>query len=239
MVPHRQIIWNAYNTAASWQLRDNDVSPIFTPLCHAGGLAVFLTPLFLMGGTIVLHRGFHSTETWRVIEQERCTVVMAVPTIYKLLMEAPEFATADASSIRWLISGGAPLPLYIIDAYQQRGLTFKQGYGLTEVGVNCFAMSPEESRAKAGSIGRPMMFMEARVVNAAGGDLPSGKVGELLLRGLHVCRGYWNNAEATAASLDADGWFHTGDLARKDADGCFYIAGLSGGVRCGCYWRAA
>lgn len=236
IVPHRQIIWNAYNTAASWQLRDSDISPIFTPLCHAGGLTIFLTPLFLMGGSIVLHRGFDAGEIWRIIERERCTVMMAVPTIYKLLMEAPEFATADLSSIRWLISGGAPLPLYIIEGYQRRGVTFKQGYGLTEVGVNCFAMTPEDSMAKPGSIGRPMMFTEARLIDSSGYDVKSGEVGELLLRGLHVSRGYWNNPKATAAALDEDGWFHTGDLARQDADGCFYIAGrskdmfISGGV---------
>jgi fatty-acyl-CoA synthase len=236
MIPHRQIVWNAYNTAISWQLSDNDISPIFTPLCHAGGLAVFLTPLFLLGGTIVLHRAFDTAEIWQTIERERCTVVMAVPTIYKLLMDSPSFATIDVSRIRWLISGGAPLPRYIINAYQRRGITFKQGYGLTEVGVNCFAMTPEESRTKVGSIGRPMLFTEARLVDPAMNDVQLGVVGELLLRGLHVSRGYWNNPEATAAALDADGWFHTGDLARQDPDGCFYIAGrlkdmfISGGV---------
>ncbi len=236
MVPHRMVAWNGYNTAISWQLREDDVSPIFTPLYHAGGLGAFLLPIFAIGGTIILHAGFDITEIWRTLERERCTVVLGVPTIYKLLMEAPEFETVDLSSVRWLISGGAPLPLYIIEAYQRRGVVFKQGYGLTEVGVNCFAMTVEESARKKGSIGKPMMFTEARLVNAEGREVPAGEVGELLLRGPHVCLGYWNNPEATAAALDPEGWFHTGDLARRDADGFFTIAGrakdmlISGGV---------
>lgn len=225
MVPHRMVAWNGYNTAICWQLREDDVSPIFTPMYHAGGLGAFLLPIFAIGGTIVLHAGFDTGEIWRTIERERCTVVLGVPTIYKLLMEAPEFETVDLSSVRWLISGGAPLPLYIIEAYQRRGVVFKQGYGLTEVGVNCFAMTVEESVKKKGSIGKPMMFTEARLVDGEGRDVPVGEVGELLLRGPHVCLGYWNNPEATAAALDPEGWFHTGDLARRDADGFFTIAG--------------
>ncbi|HPC83270.1 MAG TPA: long-chain fatty acid--CoA ligase [Thermoanaerobaculaceae bacterium] len=236
MVPHRMVAWNAYNTVIAWQLRDDDVSPIFTPLYHAGGLGAFLLPIFAIGGTIVLHAGFDAAEIWRTMERERCTVALGVPTIWKLLMEAPEFATADLSAVRWLISGGAPLPLYIIEAYQARGLVFRQGYGLTEVGVNCFAMSNEDSVRKKGSIGRPLPYTRAKVVDAEGREVPDGEVGELWLRGPHVCAGYWNNPEATAAALDADGWFHTGDSARRDAEGFFYIAGrtkdmlISGGV---------
>jgi fatty-acyl-CoA synthase len=225
MIPHRMVAWNGYNTAICWQLREDDVSPIFTPLYHAGGLGAFLLPIFAIGGTIVLHAGFDTGEIWRTMERERCTVVLGVPTIYKLLMEAPEFETVDLSSVRWLISGGAPLPLYIIEAYQRRGVVFKQGYGLTEVGVNCFAMTVEESVKKKGSIGKPMMFTEARLLDGQGRDVPAGEVGELLLRGPHVCLGYWNNREATAAALDPEGWFHTGDLARRDQDGFYTIAG--------------
>jgi fatty-acyl-CoA synthase len=170
------------------------------------------------------------------MEHERCTVVLGVPTIYKILMEAPEFRTVDLSRVRWLISGGAPLPLYIIEAYQQRGVDFKQGYGLTEVGVNCFSMTVEESARKKGAIGKPMMFTEARAAGEGGREVPVGEIGELWLRGPHVCLGYWNNPEATSAALDAEGWFHTGDLARRDEDGFYYIAGrqkdmlISGGV---------
>ncbi|HVS03402.1 MAG TPA: long-chain fatty acid--CoA ligase [Thermoanaerobaculia bacterium] len=236
MIPHRMVVWNGYNTVCGWQLRADDVSPVFTPLYHAGGLMAFLVPVFTIGGTVVLHRGFDPAEVWRTIEAEGCTVVLGVPTIWKLLMEAPELATADLSRVRWLISGGAPLPHYVIDAYQRRGVVFKQGFGMTEVGVNCFAMTLEDSTRKVGSIGQPMMFTEVRLVDVEGREVPVGEVGEMLFRGPHVALGYWNDPAATAAAFDAEGWLHSGDLARRDEDGFFYVAGrekdmiISGGV---------
>jgi fatty-acyl-CoA synthase len=236
MIPHRQVAWNGYNTVCSWQLTAADTSPIFTPLYHAGGLFAFLVPIVTIGGTVVLHRGFDAGEVWRTIEGERCTMVLGVPTIWKLLMEAPEFLTADLSSVRALLSGGAPLPTWIAEAYQARGLTFKQGFGMTEVGVNCFAMTDEDSVNKRGSIGKPMMHTDVRLVDALGRDVPVGEVGELWFRGPHVSLGYWNRPDATAAAFAEGGWFRSGDLARRDEEGYFYVTGrakemfISGGV---------
>jgi fatty-acyl-CoA synthase len=230
MIPKRQLYWNGYNTALNWGLRDDDITPVFTPMYHAGGLAAFLIPVFCTGGTVVIHKTFDVAAVWTTIEQERCTVVLGVPTIWKLLMEAPEFATADLSHVRWFISGGAPLPQFVIDAYQKRGVVFKQGYGMTEVGVNCFTMTVEDSFRKPGSIGRPMLFTEVELRDM------DGDVGEMWIRGPHVSSGYWNNEAATREAYGDDGWFRTGDLARRDEEGFFYIAGrrkemfISGGV---------
>jgi fatty-acyl-CoA synthase len=236
MIPHRMIAWNAWNTVVNWQLRGDDVSAVFTPLYHAGGMAAFLMPIFAVGGTIVLHSKFDSTEVWNTIARERCTVVLGVPTLWKMLLEDPAFAMTDVSSVRWFISGGAPLPDYLAEAYRARGIAFTQGYGLTEVGVNCFALSPQEAAHAPGSIGRPMMMTEARLVDEQGQETPAGEVGELCLRGPHVCAGYWQQPALTASVLDAGHWFHTGDLARRDDAGRYYIAGrrkdmfISGGV---------
>ncbi len=236
MIPHRMVAWNGYNTAVNWQLTESDVSPLFTPLYHAGGLAAFLVPLFVAGGTIVLHHDFDVHVVWRSIESEKCTVMLGVPTIYRMLLGSSEFGSVDLSHVRWFISGGAPLPVELVEAYSKRGVVLKQGYGLTEVGVNCFSMSPEEALRKVGSIGKPMMFTEARVVDSEGNSAAPGVAGELWLRGPHVCKGYWQDPAATAACLDGAGWFHTGDIARLDEEGFFYIVGrskdmfISGGV---------
>jgi len=227
MIPHRQVLWNCIATAASWGLSDRDVSPVFTPMFHAGGLFAFLTPLLYLGGRIVLGRAFSGGADLRVIAEERCTVILGVPTIYTLWRESEEYERVDLGAVRFFISGGAPCPRSLMAAWrQERGVVFRQGYGLTEVGPNCFAMSDEDSVPKSGSIGRPIMHSQMRLVGADGGEVGVGEAGELAIRGPHVCTGYWGNPEATAAAL-RDGWFYTGDMARRDEDGFYYIAGRS------------
>jgi len=225
VIPHRQVLFNCLNTAAGWGLSERDVSPVFVPLFHAGGLFAFLTPLFYLGGKIILARGLEVEESLRVIEEEGCTVILGVPTIFQMWMKSPRFATADFSRVRWFISGGAPCPEAIMDAWrEQKGVVFRQGYGLTEVGPNCFSMTDAESVTKSGSVGKPIFHSEMRIVDEADKELPADTVGELLIRGPHVCSGYWENPEAGAAAI-RDGWFHTGDMARRDGDGFYSIVG--------------
>lgn len=225
IIPHRQVLWNCINTAISWGLTEHDVSPVFTPLFHAGGLFAFLTPLFYLGGRVVLSKAFDADETLRIIQEEGCTVILGVPTLFRLWMDAPGFAEADFSHVHFFISGGAPCPPQLIQAWrEEKKIVFRQGYGLTEVGPNCFSMTDEESVRKVGSVGKPIFHSAMRLVDEAGRDVPTGETGELLIAGPHVCSGYWNNPEATAAALE-DGWFHTGDMAWRDEDGFYTIAG--------------
>lgn len=226
MIPHRQVLWNCINTVISWGLTEHDVSPIFTPLFHTGGLFAFLTPLLYVGGRILLARGFDPEESLRTIEQEQCTVILGVPTLFQMWRESPAYPTADFSRVRFFINGGAACPVELMAAWRrEKGVVFRQGYGLTEVGPNCFSMTDEESEPKSGSVGKPIFHSQMRLVNPeTGEEVGVGEPGELLIKGPHVTTGYWRNPEATAQSL-VDGWFHTGDTARVDEDGFFSIIG--------------
>jgi len=226
MLPHRQILWNCINTVASWGLREDDVSPVLTPLFHAGGLFAFLTPLFYIGGRIVLARTFDAEQSLRLIVEEKCTVVLGVPTLFQMWYNTPYFHQADFSCVRFWISGGAPIPVPLMQSWiKAKGGVFRQGYGLTEVGPNCFSMTDEESVRKRGSVGKPIFHSKMRLVNPeTGNEVGVNEPGELLIWGPHVCAGYWRNPKATAESI-TDGWFHTGDMARRDEDGFYYIIG--------------
>ncbi|MGD9100311.1 MAG: long-chain fatty acid--CoA ligase [Anaerolineae bacterium] len=230
MIPHRQILWNCINTITSWGLTENDVSPVFTPLFHAGGLFAFLTPLLYAGGRIVLFRDFDLDAILQAILDEKCTVVLGVPTIFRMFMQAPGFAEADFGHVRFFISGGAPLPPELVrDWVAAKGGVFRQGYGLTEVGANCFSMTDEESVAKLGTVGKPIFHSRMRLVDPETLQaVPVGKPGELLIAGPHVCTGYWRNPGASAEALwEAPGgpWFRTGDMASMDEDGFYTIIG--------------
>lgn len=225
IIPHRQILWNCINTAVSWGLRETDVTPIFTPLFHAGGLFAFLTPVLYLGGRVVLARGVTGDDDLRAIERERCTVILGVPTIFQMWRDARAHREVDYGSVRFFATGGAPCPLPLLRAWsEETGAPLRQGYGLTEVGPNCFAMTDAEASERAGTVGRPCVFGDIALVDEDGRAVADGEVGELALRGPHVCAGYWRAPQATAAAL-RDGWFHTGDLARRDADGMVSIVG--------------
>jgi fatty-acyl-CoA synthase len=132
--------------------------------------------------------------------------------------------TADLSALRFCTSGGAPLPVPLVQKYTtEKGIRFKQGFGMTEFGPGIFALAPEDAMRKAGSIGRPNFFVDARIVDEDNRPLPPEQVGELVLKGPSYCAGYWQNEEASAAAVDGEGWFHTGDAAYHDEEWYFFV----------------
>lgn len=222
ILTHGTITWNAINTQVGWDLRHDDVTLTHTPFFHTGGFNVLTTPLMHRGGTVVLMKQFEAVKSLELIAQHRATVVFAVPTMFEMMRDCAAFATVDLSSVRFFVTGGAPCPIPLIEAYAARGLTFKQGYGLTEAGPNCFTLDGRDAVRKAGSVGFPNMHVDCRLVDDDGKDVAAGEVGELLIRGPHVFPGYWRNPDATEKALQG-GWLHTGDLVRRDHEGYFYI----------------
>jgi len=219
------LLWNAINTHTGWELKPEDVSVIHTPFFHTGGYNVTCLPLLRLGGKLVL-ADFQPAKMLQIISDNGVTVFFAVPAMFRMMMETPEFHSADLSSIRFCISGGAPCPSSLIDAWRERGLPLKQGFGLTEVGPNCFYISDEDALSRQDSVGRPMLHSHIRLIDENGHDVDAGQLGELAIKGPHVCQGYWQN-ETEFQNVFRNGYFHTGDLMTCDEDGFYYVVGRS------------
>ncbi len=223
LLPYRQIFSNAVNTTWSWNVGGGDCVIQATPAFHAA-INVLATPLLHVGGRVVLMESFEPGEYLRLLGECRATLLFMVPSMYQMLAEHPAFAAADFSQVRWAIAGGAPCPAPIRERYAARGIRFRLGYGLTEAGVNCFAISETEAARHPDSVGRPMLYAEAVIRNPDGAPVQADEIGELTLAGPHLSLGYFRREQDTAASF-RDGWLWTGDLARRDGDGLFYICG--------------
>lgn len=220
MLAWRQIAANAAHTRALCDLGPADRTLVFLPLFHTGGLHCLATPILSAGGTVVLMREFDARAAISAMAEHRITAIIAVPTIYEMLLAA---GIGDATlGLRWLLMGGAPPAPALFERYQAVGYALNQGYGLTEVGPNCFTLG---MGAPAGSVGGPVAGTEALLIDDAGAAIDGPGVGELCLRGPHVTLGYWQKPEETARALDARGFFHTGDIARRDDQGWYYIVG--------------
>jgi fatty-acyl-CoA synthase len=207
-----------------WQLGAPDIGPVANPFFHTGGWHVLTAPLLHVGATVVLFDQFEPTSFLEGLAEERCTVAFSVPTQIAMLLESPAWGH-PLPDLRFLISGGAPCPQALAARVRAAGIAFREGFGLTECGPNCFAISADEARAKPGRVGRPVPFLEVRLALDAGGEAGTNEPGELLLRGPQLFAGYWRNPARTAEVLDAEGWLHTGDLAERDADGAYRICG--------------
>jgi fatty-acyl-CoA synthase len=223
-ISHRQVAWNGYNTVIH-DLGHGDIYLNVFPMFHAGGLFAYTLAQIIFGGVTILTKRFDPELVLNLIEREKVTIFAAVPAMYQMLTQAPNWKSANLSSLRFCTSGGAPLPVPLVEYYTaEKSIRFKQGFGMTEFGPGLFALSPEDAIRKAGSIGRPNFFVDARIIDPATNQLLGpNQVGELILKGPSMASGYFNNPEAWSGVVDAQGWLHTGDLAKHDEEWYFYI----------------
>jgi len=223
-ISHKQIVWNTINSNFGDVLGTDTLLNIF-PLFHAGGLFAFSLPVLIQGGKIIQTKKFDAEQVLSVIEKEKATIFGGVPSIFQLLTTAKNWNAADLSSLRYCMSGGAPMPVALIRKYhKEKNVVFRQGFGMTEFGPGVFSLPSEDAEKKAGSIGKPNYFVDAKIVDIKRNTpLLSNKIGELVLRGPSATTGYFNNPEATKKIFDEENYLHTGDLAYVDEEGYFFI----------------
>jgi acyl-CoA synthetase (AMP-forming)/AMP-acid ligase II len=218
---HNTVLWAALTMAATWEMRQNDRFLIALPLFHVGALMPAVMSVYCGIATVTV-KAFDPSLYWRIIESERITNSLMVPTIMTLMLQAPEKDTCDFSSFRWTSVAGAPVPISLLEACNAIGLHVEQLYGLTEAcGPGCQLMGSDVAR-KIGSAGKPFLFTEVRVVDLDDKDVLPGTPGELILQGQNVMREYWNQPADSAHTL-RNGWLHTGDVATVDDEGFVYI----------------
>ncbi|AGP61119.1 o-succinylbenzoate--CoA ligase [Streptomyces rapamycinicus] len=222
MLTHSNIIWNAVNVLVDHDLFADERALVSAPLFHTAGLNMITLPVLLKGGTCVLVEAFDPGTTLDLIERHRITFMFGVPAMFGQVARHPRWANADLSSLRILTCGGSPVPTPLIATYQERGLTFLQGYGMTEAAPGTLFLDAEHAADKAGSAGVPHFFSDVRVVRPGLTPVGTGETGEVVVRGPHVMAGYWGLPEETEAAFEG-GWFRSGDAARVDEDGYVYI----------------
>jgi O-succinylbenzoate-CoA ligase len=218
---HTGIEWSLLTTVATNDMRYRDRYLLSMPLFHIAAFNVLGTMIY-RGGAVVIMRDFTPESFWSILRDEKITMTLAVPAMLNQLLQTYSAERHQPLELRWIVTGASPVPTSLIESYASMGMQIFQGYGLTEAGgVGCM-LSPEAAATHVGSVGKPLFHTEAKVVDRNGQECPADVAGELLIRGRHVMRGYWNQPEQTAATL-RDGWVHTGDIARRDSDGFVYI----------------
>lgn len=216
---HEGMLWSQLTSMTTSDMRDGDRWLLALPMFHVG----CLSPTSLLvhrGGTGIIMRELDIGEMFRCIAQEKVTIFMAVPTMLQFMLMTPEREQNDISSVRWIATGAAPVPVSLLHDYEALGIRIFQAYGLTESCGPGTLLLHEDAEAKVGSCGRPQMHTVIKIVDGDGNTIPMGseQPGELLLGGKHMMKEYWNNPQATAKTLK-DGWLHTGDICTWDSDG--------------------
>ena len=225
VLTHANIAWNCVNILIDVDLSAEEVSLVSAPMFHTAGLNQLFLPTFLKGGTSVLMSAFDPDAALELIGKHQVTWMFGVPAMFAAMTRSPRWAGADLSSVRILMCGGAPVPAALIRAYQDRGLTFVQGYGLTETSPGALFLRAPDSVRKAGSAGTPCFFTDVRVVRPDLTEVAAAETGEVIIQGPNVTNGYWRQPAATAAAFLPGGWLRSGDAATIDRDGYVFIAG--------------
>ena len=221
VLTHGNLTWNSLNTLIDADIVSTDIALIISPLFHAASLGMGLLPVLLKGGTLVLERAFDAGRALRLIEKYGVTMLSGVPTTYQFLAEHPDWQKTDLSTLSKLTCGGSPVPTRVLEAFEARGLSFSQGYGMTETSPGATYLPATRTRAKMGSAGQAHFFTEVRVVDENGESLAPGEIGEIQVRGPNVTPGYLGRADLSAECFDEEGFFKTGDAVRfVDARRC-------------------
>ncbi len=218
---HDTTTWGSLTFHMTCDMRFADSYLQVMPLFHVGALLPAIA-IIHGGGKLVISRSFDPNGVFDVIENEQCQIGLLVPAMLQMMWASPNRETADLSSVRWFLSGAAPVPVQVIKDYSSIGVEIHQVYGLTESCGPACVIGAADAISKAGSTGPAFFHTDVRVIDAEGKDVEVGGVGEVIVSGPHVMVEYWNQPEATAESL-RDGWLHTGDLATVDAEGFVYI----------------
>ncbi|MEN8160288.1 MAG: AMP-binding protein [Myxococcota bacterium] len=231
LLPHRKALYNCKNAGHFFGLTAEDRVLTVVPLFHSFGLSILAIPTLWAGGAVVLQPRFEADAVWRTVAAERITFFGGVPTMFAALLEAFDRERPDVSSVRFLFTAGAAIPVELIHAFAERGISLKQGFGQTETSILC-CLDAADAVRKAGSVGRPVLHAELRIVRSLGGpvaeweDCAPGERGEIVVRGPITMTGYWERPEATAETL-RDGWLVTGDLGSFDDEGFVTLVGRS------------
>ena len=221
MHSHNSVMWSILTVTATADVRHGDRYLLSLPMFHVGALNPVMGNIYL-GITSVVLKSFDAKQSWDLIRDEKITCTLMVPAMLQFMRATYDKATHDHSTLRLCLSGAAPVPVTLIQAYMAMGIGVSQVYGLTEsCGPGCLIVG-EDAVNRAGSTGRAFFHTEMRVVDGGGRECPPGENGEVLLRGRHMMVGYWNRPDATAQTM-RDGWLHTGDVGSVDEEGFLTI----------------
>jgi len=224
VLTHGNFLFGAIHSLLSYPLDTRCKSLVVAPMFHIGALAASVIPVVYAGGALVLKSFDNPSDIITSIMEEKISFMFAVPVMFEMMAKAPRWPTADFASIDFFIAGGAPMPVPLIRRYQEeKNVPFAQGYGMTET-LRITALDLADAARKAGSIGKEVFHTAVKILDDSGREAAPGEIGELVVKGPTVFRGYWRQPEATAAAMQG-GWFHTGDLGRRDAEGFLYLAG--------------